>query len=131
MSAESHSERYGQYQANNYIFGSHVGIMPGITQIEEVTFKGMDGRSTVKAKADVGADRTTIDHRVAADIGAGPVVSSVKVNGDDRRPVVKVWTELKGVEKLLKVSLSDRESKSTPALLGKPFLQHFQIEVKP
>jgi len=104
--------------------------MPEITQREEVVFKGMNGKTTVEAKADVGADRTTIDHKVAGRIGAGPVVSSVKVNGEDRRPVVKVWVELKGVEELMEVSLSNREDKRTPALLGKPFLQNFQIQVK-
>ncbi|MFC4248148.1 hypothetical protein ACFOZ7_14595 [Natribaculum luteum] len=104
--------------------------MPEISQKEQVTFKGMNGKTTVTAKADVGADRTTIDHKVAARIGAGPVVSSVKVNGSDRRPVAKVWVELKDVEKLVEVSLSDREEKSTEALLGKPFLKHFQIQVE-
>lgn len=103
--------------------------MPEISQVEEVTFKGLDGKESVKAKADVGSDRTTLDHRIAARIEAGPVVSSVKVNGDDRRSVVKVWVELKGVEELLEVSLSDRDKRSTPALLGKPFLQNFQIQV--
>lgn len=104
--------------------------MTVISHREEITIKGMDGKTTVEAKADVDADRTTIDYKVAARVGAGPVVSSVKVNGDDRRPVAKVWVELEGVEELLAVSLSDREDRSTPALLGKPFLQNFRIQVE-
>jgi hypothetical protein len=81
----------------------------------------MNGKTTVEAKADVAADRTTIDHKIAARIGAGPVVSSVKVNGEDRRPVAKAWVELNGVEVLLEVSLSDREDKNPRHFWGSRF----------
>lgn len=104
--------------------------MTVITHEPEITLKGTTGKTTVTAKADVGADRTTIDHKVAARIGAGPVVSSVKVNGADRRPVVRCWVECNDVEELLEVSLSDRSDRSTDALLGKPFLQNFSVQVE-
>jgi hypothetical protein len=104
--------------------------MPTIGEREKVTFKGMDGKTTIPAKVDTGAARTTIDHKIAARIGGGPVTTSVKVNGEDRRSVVKVWVELNGVEKLMEVSLSDRENKTTQALLGKPYLKHFKIELE-
>lgn len=100
-----------------------------------VTFKGPDGSTEVKAKADTGADRTTIDHMVAKQIGAGPVEKVVQINQTERRVVVPVVVELAGIEFAASASLSDRRGldypdsrkKSTDALLGEPLLEQFGV----
>lgn len=95
-----------------------------------VTFKGPHGTMEVEAKADTGADRTTIDHTIASKIGAGPVQKIVKV-ADERRVVVPVLVEFDEIEVPANVSVSDRRGpnyggqrdKSTDALLGNPLLE--------
>jgi hypothetical protein len=108
---------------------------PKIPKRVSVTFKGPDGSEVVEAKADTGADRTTIDHIVAKKIGAGPVEKVVQVNQTERRVVVPVVVELAGIELAVSASVSDRRGleypdsrkKSTDALLGEPLLEQFGV----
>jgi hypothetical protein len=85
----------------------------------------------VEAKADTGAARTVVDHKVVSKIGAGPVEKLVKVD-DERRIVVPVVVEFKDIEVAANVSVSDRrgpnydngqQDKSTDALLGNSLLE--------
>lgn len=108
---------------------------PMISDRPTVTFKGPNGEMEVVAKADVGADRTTIDPKIARTIGAGPVQKVVKVD-DTRRPVVPVVVEINGYELAVNASISDRrgpnytngsQGKETDALLGNPLLECFGI----
>jgi len=96
-----------------------------ITQTE-VTIRGIDGSKQLSAKWDSGADRTAIDHSVAAAVGAGPVVSTVKTkqsSGTERRPVVGVWVKVDGQVEHLNVGLSDRARMSTDVLLGQDIIE--------
>jgi hypothetical protein len=105
-------------------------MMTELSSNEKVTFKGMNGKTTVDTKVDSGAARTSIDHKLAGKIGAGPVVSSVKItNLDERRSVVKVWVEVKDIEKQLEVSLSDRQDRSTKAIIGRDLLEADGVSV--
>jgi predicted aspartyl protease len=92
--------------------------MAELNQYNQVTFKGQTGKVTVETKTDTGADRTSIDHKVASKIGAGPVTTSVLVNDEYRRSVAKVWVEYEDFEKQIDVSISDRKGKSTQAIIG-------------
>lgn len=88
---------------------------------KQVTIRGTDGEKQLDAKWDTGADRTAVDYRVAAAVGAGPVVSSVKTHqasGCERRPVTPLWVEVDGETERVEVGLSDREDLSTDMLLG-------------
>ncbi|WP_162991618.1 hypothetical protein [Halostella salina] len=96
---------------------------------EEVTFKGHTGKTTITCKIDTQAQRTTIDHKIAARVGPGPVTTSVIVNGEDRRPVAKVWVEFKDFEEIVEVSLSDRKQKTTNALIGQDILDEFTVDL--
>jgi len=95
-----------------------------------VTFKGPGGSMEIKAKADTGAARTTIDHRIASKIGAGPIEKIVQVD-DERRPVVPVMVKFSDIEVPANVSLSDRRGPNYPgeqkmetdALLGNSLLE--------
>jgi len=105
-----------------------------ISDRPEVTFKGPKGEMDVVAKADIGADRTVIDHRVARNIGAGPIQKIVTVD-DERRPVVPVVVECNDFEIAVNASISDRrgpgypgeQEKETNALLGNPLLKLFGV----
>lgn len=96
---------------------------------EKVTFKVNRGKTTITCKIDTQAQRTTIDHKIAARIGAGPVTTSVVVNGEDRRPVAKAWVEFKDFESIVEVSLSDRKQKTTNALIGQDVLEEFTVDL--
>ncbi|WP_255197761.1 aspartyl protease family protein [Halorarius litoreus] len=102
----------------------------------EVVFKGPEGEVTVEAKADTGADRTTIDPTIASKIGAGPIQKVVQVNGAERRCVVPVVVEIEGRQLAINASISDRRGpnyaegqrkKSTDALLGEAVLKQFGV----
>ena len=108
---------------------------PKISDRPTVIFKGPNGEIEVEAKADVGADRTTIDHKIAKKIGAGPIQKVVKVD-DSRRCVVPVVVEINGHELAIDASISDRrgpnytngeQKRETDALLGNPILELFGI----
>lgn len=98
-------------------------------------FKGPDGSTEIEAKADTGADRTTIDHSIASKVGAGPIEKVVQVNQTDRRVVVLILIKLAGTELAVSASVSDRRGldyrdsrkKSTDALLGEPLLEQFGV----
>ncbi|WP_459193184.1 hypothetical protein [Halosimplex sp. J119] len=90
-----------------------------------VTIRGLEGSTEVEAKFDTGAVRTAIDHKTAAEVGAGPVATSVKTkqaSGSERRPVVPVWIEVDGHHHLVEAGLSDREDMSTNVLVGRDVL---------
>lgn len=103
--------------------------MVALDSRERVTFRGITGKTTVETRVDSGAARTSIDHRVARRVGAGPVVSSVTVNGEDRRSVATVWVQVRDFDERLPVSLSDRAGKDTDALLARDVLGHDGVTV--
>jgi hypothetical protein len=97
-----------------------------MTSKSEVTIRGTEDSRQLPAKRDTGADRTAIDCRIAAAVGAGPVILSVKTHqssGVERRPVVPIWVEVDGQVERLKVGLSDREEMSTDVLLGQDIIE--------
>ena len=88
---------------------------------QTITILGTAQCIDIEAKWDTGADRSAMDYKTAAKVGAGPVVKSVKTNqvsGSERRPVVPVWFNIDGHRQRVKVGLSDRENMSTAVLLG-------------
>jgi len=92
-----------------------------------ITILGTAQCIDIEAKWDSGADRSAMDYKTAAKIGAGPVVKSVKTNqvsGSERRPVVPVWFDIDGHHQRVKVGLSDRENMSTAVLLGNDVLDY-------
>jgi hypothetical protein len=105
-----------------------------ISDRPKVTFKGQKGEIEVIAKADSGAARTVIDLKIAWKIGAGPIQKGVMVD-TERRPVVPVVVECKGVEIAVNASVSDRRGpnysgdqlKETDALLGNSLLEMFGV----
>ncbi|MDZ7850548.1 MAG: RimK/LysX family protein [Halodesulfurarchaeum sp.] len=102
---------------------------------EEVLVSGTSGTERIVAKSDTGASRTSIDTRLAADIGAGPIKSMTKVRSGSTkagksRPVVDIVVGIGGDRHTVPASLEDRAHMDYPMILGRDILQHYQVDVK-
>jgi len=101
---------------------------------EEVLVSGTSGTERVVAKSDTGASRTSVDTKLAAKIGAGPIKSMTKVKSGSlkagkARPVVDVVVGIGGDRHTVAASLEDRSHMDFPLLLGRDILQHYQVDV--
>jgi len=101
---------------------------------EEVVVAGTAGSKTVIAKSDTGATRTSIDTRLAADIGAGPIKSITRVKsgslkGGKSRPVVDVVVGIGGTQHTVTASIEDRSHMDYSVLLGRDILENYQVDV--
>ena len=102
---------------------------------EEVLVSGTSGTERVLAKSDTGASRTSIDTRLAAAIGAGPIKSMTKVKSGSvksgkARPVVDIVVGIGGDRHTVAASLADRGHMDYPLLLGRDILKHYQVDVR-
>lgn len=101
---------------------------------EEVQVSGTTGSQTVLAKSDTGAARTSIDTRVAAEIGAGPIrtlarVKSGSTKSAKSRPVVDVVVGVGGDRHTVSASIEDRSHMDYPVLLGRDILENYQVDI--
>lgn len=108
---------------------------PTIGYIEEVLVMGTKGQKTVLAKSDTGATRTSIDARLAADIGTGPIKDIVKIRSGSvksgrSRPVVDVVVGIGGTQHTVTASVEDRSHMDYPMLLGRDILQNYRVDVR-
>jgi RimK family alpha-L-glutamate ligase len=108
---------------------------PLIGYIEEVVVIGTSGSRQTNAKSDTGATRSSIDTRLAAEIGAGPIKSMTKVrSGSNKsgraRPVVDLVVGIGGNQHTVTASVEDRGHMDYPLLLGRDILQHYRVDVR-
>jgi len=106
-----------------------------IGYIEQVQVIGTSGRETVLAKSDTGATRTSIDARLAADVGTGPIKDIVKIKSGSyksgkSRPVVDVVVGVGGAQHTVSASVEDRSHMDYPMLLGRDILEHYRVDVR-
>ncbi|MFB6114609.1 MAG: RimK/LysX family protein [Halodesulfurarchaeum sp.] len=102
---------------------------------EEVLVSGTSGTERIVAKADTGASRTSIDTKLAAAIGAGPIKSMTKVRSGSRktgksRPIVDIVVGIGGDRHTVSASLEDRSHMDYQMLLGRDILQSYQVDVR-
>jgi RimK family alpha-L-glutamate ligase len=103
--------------------------------IEEVVAMGTRGQRSVLAKSDTGATRTSIDSRLAAEIGTGPIKDIVKIKSGSMksgksRPVVDLVVGIGGRQHTVTASVEDRAHMDYPLLLGRDILQHYHVDVR-
>lgn len=101
---------------------------------EQVVVRGTGGTKTVVAKSDSGAARTSVDIRLAADIGAGPIhtVSRVRSGSSKRaktRPVVDLVIGIGGEQRTVAANIEDRSHMSHRLLLGRDVLKNYTLDV--
>jgi RimK family alpha-L-glutamate ligase len=111
------------------------GETPLIGYIEQVEVVGTSGRRNVLAKSDTGATRTSIDARLAAEIGTGPIKDIVKIKSGSlkagkSRPVVDVVVGIGGTQHTVSASVEDRSHMDYPMLLGRDILEHYRVDVR-
>jgi RimK family alpha-L-glutamate ligase len=102
--------------------------------IEEVVVTGTRGAKTILAKSDTGATRTSIDTRLAAEIGTGPILDIVNIKSGSlksgrSRPVVDLVVGIGGTQHTVTASVEDRSHMDYPLLLGRDILKHYQVDV--
>lgn len=101
---------------------------------EHVAVAGSSGTRTVVAKSDTGAARTSIDLRLAAEIGAGPVHTVTRVRSGTlaegrARPVVDLVIGIGGHQHAVAANVEDRSHMTHPVLLGRDVLKHYRLDV--
>ncbi|THE62918.1 ATP-grasp domain-containing protein [Salinadaptatus halalkaliphilus] len=105
-----------------------------IGYIEDIVLSGTSGSTSVLAKSDTGATRTSIDTSLAAEIGAGPIKSITRVkSGSSKtaksRPVVDVVVGVGGNQHTVTASVEDRSHMDYPVLLGRDILEQYRVDV--
>lgn len=107
-------------------------VVIGLT--ERVVVSGTTDTRTIIGRADSGANRTSIDLQLAADVGAGPIhtVESADRSGNRReqsRPVVDVVIGLGGTQSTVAASIENHDRMDYPIVLGRDVLRNYQIDV--
>ncbi|WP_129112827.1 RimK family alpha-L-glutamate ligase [Halegenticoccus tardaugens] len=107
---------------------------PVIGFTERVVVSGTTGTKAVVGKSDTGAARTSVDLRLAAEIGAGPIhtVSTVRSGGTRRgrsRPVVDLVLGVGGRQHTVAANIEDRGHMDYPLLIGRDVLQHYVLDI--
>jgi hypothetical protein len=104
--------------------------------VEKVKITGLKGTVETKALIDTGATRSSIDIRLAAKAGLGPIIKAVKVKSKTapfdymRRAVVPAEVELRGVKKKAEFTIADRTNMSYPVLIGRNILHgDFTVDI--
>jgi len=85
--------------------------------IEKVKINGTE----IIAKIDTGADRNSIDTKLAAELSLGPIKKTTKIkssHGDSLRPVVEVELEIKNKKLKTSFNLTNRSHMKCPVLIG-------------
>ena len=104
--------------------------------VEKVTVKGPGGEEKVRAKVDTGADRTTVDRRLAERLNLGPVLShvNIKVSSEGRtlqRPVVNAVVTIGGRVFDLRVGVADRSQMKYLVIIGRDILRSGTFLIDP
>lgn len=102
---------------------------------ERVVVSGGQRTERAVAKSDTGAQRTCIDFDIAATVGAGPVVDTVRVkstpgNGRQKRPLVDIDVKLGNHWHSTTASIEDRSHMNYPVLLGRDVLRGYHIDIE-
>jgi len=104
--------------------------------VEDVRIVGMRGQLILKAKMDTGASRTSIDSRVAAKVGLGPITSSVRIKSStggrsSRRPLAQATVIIADESFDVLVSIADRHGMRKPMIIGMDILGSGRFLIDP
>ena len=97
-----------------------------IGRVEKVKIIGNDVREAL-ALVDTGAKLTSVDIKLAAETGIGPVTRITKIksaskNVSTRRPVLEAAIEIAGKKFNTEVNIQDRSHMTFPVLIGRNIL---------
>ncbi len=101
---------------------------------EPVLCTSNGNRIEVRARIDTGASKSSIDERLAKELGLGPVLGEKKIrnaHGSSSRKFVDVTIELAGRKFTEHFTIADRSSMRFPVLIGRNILRKgFLIDPK-
>ncbi len=104
----------------------------GLTAI--VTLKGKTKKKRIKAKIDTGADKSSIDTRLASQLNLGPVIKTRKIwsaHGGMVRPVIKARIKINNKELTSDFTIADRAHMKYKVLIGKNILKKLNVLIDP
>lgn len=104
--------------------------------VEKVIVKGPGGEEKVRAKVDTGADRTTVDRRLAERLKLGPVLSEVTIKASSegrrvQRPIVNAVVTVGGKTFDLRVGVADRSQMKFLVIIGRDILRSGTFLIDP
>ena len=103
--------------------------------IEKVKVRG-SSTGEVLALVDTGAKLTSVDIKLAAETGIGPVIRATKIksaskDSGTRRPVLRATIEVGGKKFDTEVNIADRSRMAFPVLIGRNILTgNFLVDVE-
>jgi len=105
--------------------------------VERVKIIGSKGSAEVEALLDTGATRSSVGLDLAAKVGLGPILGSMKIKsqtepkGHVKRAIIGGKLVIRGVEKDVKFTLADRDNMTTPVLIGRDVIHSdFIVDVE-
>ena len=105
--------------------------------VEIITLKGINSSKKVAALIDTGATYTSVDKKIAKDIGFEKSLRHVKIklkaseNDFIRRPMIKLKVELNKKNFDVEVNIEDRSSMTYPVIIGRNILfNNFIVDVE-
>ncbi|MFC4358473.1 aspartyl protease family protein [Halobium salinum] len=104
---------------------------PIVGLVEEVVVGGERAATTVLAKCDTGAKRTSIDLALARDLGLGEGEKQVRVrssNGVEKRSVYAFEVDIQGTTHEVLASVTDRSAMRYDAIVGRDVLQSYLVD---
>jgi alpha-L-glutamate ligase-like protein len=113
-------------------FSDRVSTSPTVlTIIQPVILRHQDKVIPIKAKLDTGANRTSIDYKLAEELGLRFNPEKIRVNsasGETLRPTVNLTFELAGKKIKSLATLADRQTLMYPMIVGRRDLTGFLIK---
>lgn len=96
--------------------------------VEKVKVIGQNGEVEAMALMDTGAKLTSVDIRIAAEAGIGPVKRTTKIKSASkdtgtRRPVLHAVIEVGGRKFETEVNIADRTNMAFPVLVGRNIMK--------
>ncbi|MCX8147354.1 MAG: RimK/LysX family protein [Candidatus Woesearchaeota archaeon] len=124
--------RQGKHgRAKNY---KNMGDKRIIGLIEPIVIYSAKGESEVIARIDTGATKSSIDFKLAADLGMGPIIKTrfiKSASGNALRPVVKARIKIAGKTLEAEFTLADRSHMKYKALIGHNVLLNNDFLIDP
>jgi len=100
--------------------------------VEEVILKSKLGDRKALARIDTGANMSSIDEKLAAELGFGQIVRTKKIrssHGRSERPVVSAEVIVGGIRHSSEFTVIDRSHMKYPVLIGRNILENgFMID---
>jgi hypothetical protein len=94
--------------------------------VEEITFRSASGERKVLARIDTGANMSSIDEKLAAELGFVQVRTKKirSSHGRSERPVINAEVVVGGIKHISEFTVIDRAHMKYPVLIGRNILEN-------